>query len=66
VFLRHLDLGIARSTAAVFKPAVPTTAEGLVYALTGMLAFLGLYHLGLKRIIRRRTTTAKISPAPAA
>lgn len=50
VFVRHLDTGIARATAAVYQPAVPTTAEGLVYALAGMLLMLALYHFGLKRL----------------
>jgi hypothetical protein len=51
VFVRHLDLGISRATAAVFQPAVPTTAEGLFYALAGMLVVLALYHFGVKRVI---------------
>ena len=50
VFLRHLDLSIARATWTVYQPAVPTTLEGLVYALAGLLVFLGLYHLGVKRL----------------
>ncbi|MDQ5979073.1 MAG: hypothetical protein QG602_2047 [Verrucomicrobiota bacterium] len=50
VFLRHLDTGIARATAGVYQPAVPTTAEGLIYAFAGMLFILALYHLGLKRL----------------
>ena len=49
VFVRHLDFGIARATWAVFRPAVPTTLEGLIYALAGMLVLLAFYHLGLKR-----------------
>ena len=57
VFLRHLDLEIARATGAIYQPAVPTTLEGLVYALAGMLVFLAVYHLVLKRglavLIRR-------------
>jgi hypothetical protein len=57
VFLRHLDPEIARGTWAVFKPAVPTTIEGAVYAALGMLVVLAIYHLGLKpgakRICRR-------------
>jgi len=65
VFLRHLDPGIAEATWGIFKPAVPTTVEGLVYALAGMLILLGVYHLGLKpavtRLFRRRAR-----PAPAA
>ncbi|MFZ5497360.1 MAG: DUF2937 family protein [Verrucomicrobiota bacterium] len=50
VFLRHFDPGIARATGAVYQPAVPTTAEGLVYALAGMLLMLAFYHLALKRL----------------
>jgi hypothetical protein len=48
VFLRHADLGIVRATWAIFKPAVPTTAEGLAYALLGMLVLMAIYHLGIK------------------
>jgi hypothetical protein len=48
VFLRHLDPGIAHATWSIFKPAVPTTAEGLVYALLGVAVLLGLYQLGVK------------------
>ena len=51
VFIRHLDVAIARATGAVYQPAVPTTVEGLLYALAGMLVFLALYHFGLKRVI---------------
>jgi hypothetical protein len=53
VFLQHLDLAIARGTWAIFKPAVPTTTEGLVYAGIGMLILLGTYHLGVKYPISR-------------
>lgn len=52
VFVRHLDWGIVRGTAAVFKPAVPTTVEGLVYAAAGMLFLLAVYHICLKRLPR--------------
>jgi hypothetical protein len=61
VFLRHLDAGIARAAGTVYQPAVPTTAEGLVYALTGMLFILALYHLGVKRLLGLFVRT----PAPA-
>ncbi len=53
VFLQHLDSGIARATWAAFKPAVPTTLEGLAYALVGMFLLLGIYSLGIKRPIVR-------------
>ncbi len=61
VFLRHLDLEIARATSAVYQPAVPTTAEGLIYALAGMLVFLAIYHLGVKRVL---TLFNRPTPAP--
>lgn len=62
VFLRHIDAGIARATLMVYRPAVPTTIEGLIYALSGMLAMLALYHWGLKwgwRMITQSRTPAK-------
>ena len=51
VFIRHLDPAIARATGAVYQPAVPTTGEGLLYAFTGMLVVLALYHLVAKRVL---------------
>jgi uncharacterized membrane protein len=62
LFLQHVDAGIARATWAVFRPAVPTTAEGLAYALAGMLAFLAAYHLGLRRVFARQPA-AKVAAA---
>ncbi len=53
VFLRHLDVEIARGTAAVFKPAVPTTLEGMLYALAGVIAILAIYHGVLAPLVRR-------------
>jgi len=53
VFLRNIDPSIARATWAIFKPAVPTTVEGLVYSLVGMLVLLATYHLGIKYPISR-------------
>ncbi|MBI3884116.1 MAG: DUF2937 family protein [Opitutae bacterium] len=44
VFLRYLEADIARATWRIFQPAVPTTFEGLAYALLGMLVLLALYH----------------------
>lgn len=65
VFTRHLDLGIARATGLVYQPAVPTTAEGLVYALAGMLALLVLYHFGFKRVIALFGRRGSAQPTPA-
>lgn len=64
-FLRHLDLQIARGTWSVYKPAVPTTAEGLIYALAGMIAFLAIYHLLAKPALRRIGRRPASQPASA-
>jgi len=50
VFMRHVDPDIARVTWSVYLPAVPTTVEGLLYALTGMLFCLLVYQLGIKAL----------------
>ena len=70
VFGRYVDPSIARSTWAVFKPAVPTTVEGLLYALLGMLFMLALYYGGIKvpcrRIWRaRRRRSQPVNPSTA-
>jgi hypothetical protein len=43
VFFRHADWDIAGRTWEVFKPAVPVTLEGAVYAGAGMVLALLLY-----------------------
>ena len=53
VFLAHLDPGIVGATWAVYRPAVPTTLEGLAYALIGLLVFLAVYHCGVRRLWAR-------------
>jgi hypothetical protein len=45
VFAAHLDSGIAKATWAIFRPAVPTTFEGLAYAGAGVVLILAGYHL---------------------
>lgn len=68
LFVSHLDPEVARATGGVYQPAVPTTLEGLIYALAGMLVFLALYHFGLKFVLAlfgQRTPTSK-SPARSA
>ncbi len=68
VFLGHLDSSIARATWSVFKPAVPTTLEGLVYALLGMLILMTVYHVGIKYPItraRRHAAAPDAKPAGA-
>jgi hypothetical protein len=63
VFLRHVDPAIAHATWSIFRPAVPTTVEGLIYALAGMIVMLTVYHAGIKLPLRhairaRHTRTA--------
>jgi len=67
VFFEHLDPSIARATLSIYRPAVPTTVEGLVYAVAGMLVVLGLYH-GLVRgplVAAARARKTRPAPAPA-
>ena len=67
VFLRHFDPAIAHATWAVFRPAVPTTAEGAVYALLGMIVMLALYHGAVRRPVEhfRRNRAARRGVASA-
>ena len=52
-FLRHVDFSIARATWAMFKPAVPTTFEGLGYAAVGVVCALLFYHGAVRYPVRR-------------
>jgi hypothetical protein len=64
VFLSNVDPSIAARTWEVFKPAVPVTPEGFVYAAAGMLLALALYQVAIAwpgRILIRRWK----KPAPA-
>ena len=71
VFLRHIDLPIAHATWTIFRPAVPTTIEGVVYAACGVLLALAFYHGGVKypvrrlwrRRLERRARGARLVPA---
>lgn len=63
VFLRHMDTGIARATADVFKPAVPTTIEGALYALAGVVLLLGIYR-GMIRPLVVRLFTKRVPSTP--
>lgn len=57
VFMANLDLDIASGTWAVFKPAVPITLEGLIYAAVGMVLALVIYQGAIVapcRVIARR------------
>ncbi len=50
VFLREVDWAIAAGTWENFVPGVPTTVEGLSYALAGLLIGWGVYSF-LKMLI---------------
>lgn len=52
-FAAHLDPGIARATWSIFRPAVPTTPEGFLYAGAGMVVILAAYHLCVRAPIAR-------------
>jgi hypothetical protein len=71
VFFAQLDRSIASATLDVYRPAVPTTVEGLIYAAAGMLTILGVYH-GLIRypiaamVNRRRRSPASKPDVPTA
>ncbi len=65
VFLRHADWGIVRATLAIYRPAVPTTLEGMAYAAAGMVAALAVYHLGVRRPIAHwAAARGKAAPSP--
>ncbi|HZF47304.1 MAG TPA: DUF2937 family protein [Polyangiaceae bacterium] len=68
VFLAHMDPAIAGATWDVYRPAVPTTLEGVVYAGFGILVLWGLYY-GLLRypvtaLLGRRRGAAATTPKP--
>ncbi len=65
-FGRHFDREIARSTWSVFRPAVPTTMEGVIYAGGGLALALVVYHFlikGLLRVYFRRDSVKLGDPA---
>ena len=53
VFFKHMDPQIAHATASIFRPAVPTTLEGLIYAGIGIVIILSVYHGCVRYPIRR-------------
>lgn len=66
VFAAHVDGGIARATWAIYRPAVPTTAEGLAYAGVGIIVMLALYHLAVRAPIAAhfRRKAARVAAGP--
>lgn len=64
VFFSHLDPSIASATLDVYKPAVPTTIEGLVYAAAGMITILCVYHGCIRYPIAAALQKRASRPAP--
>ena len=62
VFLRQLDWEIARGTGDIYKPAVPTTLEGMLYALVGVVVILTVYHGLVAPLVRRVCGTSAAKP----
>ena len=52
-FFTQLDGEIARATTAIYRPAVPTTVEGAIYAVIGMGTAFGLWYLLIRLPLRR-------------
>ena len=67
VFFAHADWGMARATLRIFRPAVPTTLEGVTYAMVGVVVVLTLYHVAVRMPVARhfRRRAAARSGAPA-
>jgi hypothetical protein len=63
-FFQHVDAEIANATWAIYKPAVPTTIEGLLYALLGMAVLLGLYYGLIKAPCARLIARRRVKNAP--
>lgn len=74
VFLRYVDPEIAGATWSIYQPAVPTTIEGLIYALIGMGCVLSLYYGAIKyplstalrarRARRSKNSQSTLKPTP--
>ncbi len=64
VFVEKADPEIAKATWRIFRPAVPTTLEGAVYAAAGIIVILSLYHGCVRYPIRRAWRRRGATPAP--
>jgi len=68
VFFAHLDRSIFGATLDIYRPAVPTTAEGALYAIAGIMVFLGVYHgcirLPIATAVKARAARRAAAPAP--
>ncbi len=64
VFVSHLDWDTAHGVCSVYKPAIPTTLEGLIYAIVGMIFMLGLYYFTLRPALVKLYTRWRLSKEP--
>lgn len=67
VFLKHVDMEIARGTAGSYVPNLPFDLESLAYAAAGLLLAMLLYQglkfglvAGVRRIARRRRSAPPV------
>ena len=58
-FAEYMNAGLVEATLGDFKPAVPLTPEGLVYAGCGVLAGLVIV-LGSRRLLGRRRRSKEL------
>ena len=68
VFFAHFDRAIAGATLEIYRPAVPTTAEGAIYAIAGIVTFLGIYHgcirFPVTAAVKARAARRAVPPVP--
>lgn len=50
IFVRYVNMEVAKSTFAIFEPGFPFTVEGLAYALIGMILGYGVFY-GIGKIL---------------
>lgn len=60
LFIRQADWSIAQHTWQEFTPGVPTTLEGIIYALVGLFVGWGLYH-AIRRLFLRLFYRKKVN-----
>lgn len=70
MFVRNIDLEIARGTAGNFTPGIPLTPEALAYALAGIVVGMAAYFflsrliiLAVRKIAMRKKTVPPPFPA---
>lgn len=52
-FIRYFDRNVAIDTWKAWKPAVPLTIEGVVYAIAGGLVGAGVYQIFVRPFIKK-------------